>query len=121
MVEGGTDLLDNIHLDNQGVHCLFPPRPQSYTSILTCLQLLYYTRLDLDHYAMQGMKFTGSLLALSFAICIITFYEECYPLSKAWDVLPSAPNCAVGHPHPSSININTLLMKLIESCGSPIR
>jgi hypothetical protein len=69
--------------------------PKYRLLILTLFQLIYYTRLELGLYALQGVKFTASLLALTFAICMITFYAECYPLSSAFQVLPDTPDCAV--------------------------
>jgi hypothetical protein len=91
----GTVVLHDIHLDDKSLHCWFSEHIPSPSTLLTPLQLIYYTRLPLGRNSMFGLKAAAGTLAITWVICMLASLEECQPLSLAWQVSPHAPKCAV--------------------------
>jgi len=57
--------------------------------------IYYYMRLSLRPKELLAIKIAAGILVLTWVVCMLTFFLECIPVVLYWQVLPSAPSCAV--------------------------
>lgn len=58
-------------------------------------QLMYYRQLTTYTKEIWIIRGTGFILAVTWLICILTYFLECHPLELFWKVLLEPPECAV--------------------------